>query len=143
LRPIADRNPSHMTPDEFDDWRAVCKWCDENLPPDAVVLTPQASNWGFKWYARRTEYVSYKDCPQDAAGILEWRRRLRFITTWGNENYRDGYSRAAIRKLANEGITHIVASSEVGPFAVRPVYPRGSQKNGRFRVYRVADATSK
>jgi Domain of unknown function (DUF6798) len=143
LRPIRDRNPSHMTRDEFADWQAVCRWCDEELPSDAVVLTPQASNWGFKWYARRTEYVSYKDCPQDAAGILEWRRRLRFITTWGNENYRDGYSRGALRKLAKEGITHVVTYPEIGPLAIRPAYPRGSRKNEHFRVYRLKDAKSK
>jgi Domain of unknown function (DUF6798) len=145
LRPIADRNPSHMPPDEFADWRAVCRWCDENLPADAVVLTPPSSSWGFKWYAHRAEYVSYKDCPQDAAGILEWERRLRYVTKWGDDdrNYKDGYTRAALRKLATEeGITHIVMDAQI-QFAARPVYPRGSRKNEHFRVYRLDAANRK
>jgi hypothetical protein len=140
LRPIADRNPSHMKSDEFADWVAVCRWCDEELPADAVVLTPLSSNWGFKWYAQRAEYVSYKDCPQDTAGILEWRRRLRYINRWGNadENFNIGYTRAALQKLATEeGITHIVAYTEKGPFAAETIYPRDPRKSSRFRVYRL------
>lgn len=34
---------------------------------NALILTPRKS--AFKWMAERAEYVCYKDCPQDAAGI--------------------------------------------------------------------------
>lgn len=139
LRPIADRNPSHMAPDEFADWKAACRWCDENLPPDAVVLTPPSSSWGFKWYAHRAEYVSFKDCPQDTPGIVEWERRLQYIDRWGSadENYHNGYTQAALRKLGKKGITHVLMDARI-QFAVKTVYPRNPRTNERFRVYRVA-----
>lgn len=57
------------------DWRAACHWIRENTPPHALFLTPRQSQ-SFKWHAERAEVVTYKDVPQDAASLVEWRRRL-------------------------------------------------------------------
>ena len=79
--PAHDRNPSRMAPERLADWTHTCRWIEQNLPHDAVVLTPPDS-WAFKWYAGRAEYVVFKDCPQDAAGILEWDRRRQVRGRW-------------------------------------------------------------
>ena len=61
-----------------DDWRDACEWIRENTPAGAQFLTPRMPQT-FKWYAQRGEVVTWKDVPQDAAGILEWRARLERI----------------------------------------------------------------
>ncbi|WP_428304713.1 DUF6798 domain-containing protein [Lacipirellula sp.] len=57
-------------------WQAACQWIDEHTPADAKFLIPR---WGhsFKWYASRADVGSNKDVPQDAAGVVEWRARMR------------------------------------------------------------------
>jgi hypothetical protein len=55
----------------FQHWLKMCAWVDQHLPGDAVVLTPRYQQT-FKWYAQRAEVVTWKDIPQDAAGIVAW-----------------------------------------------------------------------
>lgn len=55
-------------------WREITDWIAANTPPDAVFLVPHGSH-SFKWRAGRAEVVTYKDIPQDAASMVEWRRR--------------------------------------------------------------------
>ncbi len=57
------------------DWIAVCDWVNESLPPDELLLTPR-NQQSFKWYAQRAEVVNWKDVPQDAESLIEWRRRF-------------------------------------------------------------------
>ncbi len=57
------------------DWIAVCDWVKESLPPDELLLTPR-NQQTFKWYAQRAEVVNWKDVPQDAESLIEWRRRF-------------------------------------------------------------------
>ncbi len=133
LIPPEDRNPSRMEPQQLADWLDACRWISQtqNTPADAIVFTPQDS-WAFKWYANRAEYVSLKDCPQDASGIVEWNNRLRSIREWAQEKY-DGdslYTSAELRALYETwGITHILAD-RLGPMEIDPVYD-----NPTYRVY--------
>ncbi|NOX56161.1 MAG: PQQ-binding-like beta-propeller repeat protein [Planctomycetes bacterium] len=128
--PAPDRNPSRLEPVQLADWLDVCRWVNDHTTSDALILTPPTA-WAFKWYAERAEYVNFKDCPQDAPGIVEWNRRLRYLKRWGQKSYDDGgYSIDEVRELQREtGITHIVAS-RLGPFFFPPIY-----RNGSFRVY--------
>jgi hypothetical protein len=71
--------PSGYSIEHFTAWKDACGWIQENTPPDSLFVTPREAV-GFKWYAERAEVVCYKDCPQDAAGILEWRLRLRDLS---------------------------------------------------------------
>lgn len=73
--PAVDRNPSRMDQAQLADWWDVCEWIREETPAETMVWTP-TNSWAFKWYAHRAEYVSRKDCPQDAAGIIEWNERM-------------------------------------------------------------------
>ena len=121
-----------MTDAQRADWRDVCGWLKEHAPHDSLFLTPKESRT-FRWFAERPEYVAFKDCPQDAAGIVEWNRRLRFLKKWGQDNWTgQSYSAAVTQKLhETTGITHIV-SRRFGPFEVPVIY-----RNATFRVYQI------
>ncbi|MCC7419419.1 MAG: hypothetical protein IT428_03970 [Planctomycetaceae bacterium] len=111
-------------------WRDVCAWVKGNAPRETVFITPQVS-WAFKWFAERPEYVSYKDCPQDPAGLVEWNRRLLLLDRWATDEFHDGFSVDALRKLRRlTGATHVLAR-DLGPFAVEPIY--------RNEVYQVIE----
>lgn len=112
------------------DWIAACHWIDQNLPPDALVHSPH-NGWAFKWFAQRAEYVAFKDCPQDANGIVEWNRRLNFLKRWFEDHYSDEfYSADELRDLRRQTeITHIL-TDRLGPLELQPIY-----HNESFQVY--------
>jgi hypothetical protein len=121
-----------MTDAQRTDWRDACGWLKENVSHDSLFLAPKESR-SFKWFAERPEYVAFKDCPQDAAGIVEWNRRLRFLKKWGEDNWNgQTYSATVTQKLhETTGITHIV-SRRWGPFEAPVIY-----QNGTFRIYQI------
>ncbi len=112
------------------DWIDACRWINRHLPADALVQTPH-NGWAFKWFAERAEYVAFKDCPQDAVGIVEWNRRLNFLTKWYEDQYKDEfYSADELRDLRRQtGITHLL-TDRLGPLELQPVY-----HNATFQVY--------
>lgn len=95
--------PNQLPPNMRADWRDVCRWCEANTPKDAVFHTPFEAE-AFKWFAQRAEYVNFKDCPQDAAGIVEWNRRLKLITKWSEKSFNDdeAYSADELRELVRQ-----------------------------------------
>ncbi len=112
------------------DWIDACQWIDGHLPSDALVQAPH-NGWAFKWFAGRAEYVAFKDCPQDAAGIVEWNRRLIFLKQWYENQYVDQfYSADELRGLRRQtGITHLL-TDRLGPLELEPVY-----RNETLQVY--------
>jgi hypothetical protein len=70
---------SHKTA-EFADWYAACRWVADSgkIPPDARFLTPRLSQ-AFGWYSGHGSVVNWKDVPQDAKSLLEWRDRIQTI----------------------------------------------------------------
>ena len=80
--PSSNQLPSAMRAD----WRDACRWVAANTPKDALFHTPDEAE-AFKWFAQRGEFVNRKDCPQDAAGIVEWNDRLRKITKWSEKSF--------------------------------------------------------
>lgn len=128
--PLPSRNPDRMKPEQRESWRGACRWIDENLPPDAIVLTP-STPVSFKWYASRAAYVTFKDCPQDSAGLLEWDRRRRVFKSWASENYDDqDYDREELRELRKLTGGGFLLTSRLGPIESEPVF-----RNDRYRVY--------
>ncbi len=59
----------------FAEWKNLCRWIRDNTPEQAKFITPR-NQQTFKWYAQRAEVVTWKDIPQDAAGLVEWRKTL-------------------------------------------------------------------
>lgn len=132
-RPAADARPA-MSAKQLGDWLDVCRWVERNTPQSTLVLTPTQESWAFKWYGQRAEFVSYKDCPQDGPGIIEWNDRLLFVREWAEQNFDGGYTFAETKLLRERGITHILAG-RLGPFDFEPTY-----RNRTFRIYQLAQA---
>ena len=74
-RPRADKE-NKVT--DYVAWRHVCNWARRNTPSDALFLTPRAPQ-SFRWYSGRGEVVNYKDLPQDAVSMLQWRDRMQAV----------------------------------------------------------------
>ena len=64
--------------ESWENWVDLCDWVGGNTPADAAFITPYQQQT-FKWYAGRSEVVSWKDIPQDAASMVEWDRRRKEI----------------------------------------------------------------
>ena len=77
--PRADRLPNYVA------WRRACNWVVDSrqIDLDAKFLTPRMTQT-FKWYTKRPEVANWKEIPQDAAAIVEWRLRMRdlYATGW-------------------------------------------------------------
>ena len=129
-RAHATKETNRYSLEDRADWLDVCAWIDIDLPSDALVQTP-TNGWAFKWFARRAEYVAYKDCPQDDVGIVEWNRRLNFLQKWFEKNYADEfYSADELKSLRREtGLTHLL-TDRLGPLELEPIY-----RNSTFQVY--------
>ena len=126
-------NPSGLhEPANWKSFVEACEWIEQNTPADALFLT-QKMNVGFKWYAQRAEYVTWKDCPQDAAGIVEWKSRLDRITAWRAESEEEGFSPAEIARLAETTGVDYVLMWNIEPWQIEPVY-----RNRAYAVYRLA-----
>ncbi len=131
--PFSDRDSSRMSPAQKQAWLQACQWIRSNADPDALFLTPNRS-WAFKWFAQRAEYVTFKDCPQDASGIVEWNERLSGLRKWAETNYDDRYysNREVAELVTMTGITHAVVD-RLGPFEQEPVF-----ENDYYRIYQFA-----
>jgi len=132
LSAATDARPQ-MNAGELADWVDACHWIEKNTPPDALILTPTQESWAFKWYAQHPEYVCYKDCPQDGPGIIEWNKRLLYLSDWTERHLETGYTSADLATLRQQGVKYIVAL-RLGPIDFEPVY-----RNATFRIYRIPD----
>jgi hypothetical protein len=141
---IVQAQPSDLSKEEadrcFQEWLNTCEWIVTHTPDDEVFLTPR-NQQTFKWYAQRGEVVAWKDIPQDAAGVLEWKRRIDevFPARIG------GYDLAAhgeeeLQRLATKyGFRHVVIdrSRSTRPLSFVRVYPDRWRGSSCFEVYRV------
>jgi hypothetical protein len=131
-----DANPSSMSAEQYRIWAELLDWVRHNTPEEALIATANTdAEWGVKWFADRPEYVNFKDCPQDAAGILEWWRRRRGLVQWSRTAKADGtISAADLAQLhAETGIDYLIVS-RYGPIEPPPLHSQGP-----FRVYRLAE----
>ena len=129
VAPAIDRDPTRMARPQKTAWVAACEWIGEHTANDARIVSPPGA-WGFKWYAGRAEYVCLKDAPQDAAGLLEWERRLAVLSDWWAKPG-GVFTAADLRELGDRTdadwlLTHYGAKR----FESKPVYD-----NGRYRIY--------
>ncbi|TWT63545.1 DUF6798 domain-containing protein [Rubinisphaera italica] len=128
--PFGDRNSSRMPSQMRQDWLELCSWIQQNTPEDALIVTTRHS-WAFKWFAQRAEYVCYKDCPQEAAGILEWNRRLNYKYNWSVESYTDKMiDEQDLTRLAHETQAEYFIARDRGAVTIEPVFA-----NSSFRIF--------
>ena len=69
---LAPRSDSKMAATA---WADICDWTRDHTPADACFLTPRNAA-SFTWRTGRREVVSWKNSPQDAASLVDWRRRI-------------------------------------------------------------------
>jgi hypothetical protein len=134
LLPAPDANASGMSPADRRDWIAVCRWLRERTPPGALIATANES-WAVKWFAERPEYVSFKDCPQEARGIVEWWRRRQVLVAWSRAARQDGRLTPEELQVLHDRtrIDYLIVNARrYGGFVVGPVF-----RQGPFEVYRI------
>jgi hypothetical protein len=106
--PAADRQGGIPDRAALADWRDVCQWVRLHLSNDALCLTP-ADHQTFKWYAQRSELVTWKDVPQDARSIVQWSERLARVRRW-QQSRDEAEASERFRALQHDyGFDHVVA----------------------------------
>lgn len=129
---------AESTRQRFLDWRAACAWVEANTPVDAIFVTPRRQQT-FKWYASRAEVVSLKDIPQDARGLVEWRRRMNDIFTPAvNRLGLAALTDQQIVELANRyGADYVIVDDFARASQLQRVYPTADAVNDTFAIYRI------
>jgi hypothetical protein len=122
-------------------WADVCGWVKDHVPPGSRFLTPRGAA-SFTWRTGLPEVVAWKNSPQDAVSLLEWRRRIldcfsadgrlvdmeRSTAALGAARMRD----VADRYAADHAIVPLdVAGLDTLPF-------ERLHANARYAVYRLA-----
>ncbi len=133
-RPPADSGIADLA-----SWREICDWAANHTPPEALFITPRTAQT-FRWYAGRAEVVSRKDIPQDAAGIVEWWRRMNDVygrrqagTGRGWYNSLTERGSPALLQLGEKYSADYVITDARPPLALELVSP----PNRTYAVYRL------
>lgn len=134
--PLPTRDSSRMQPDVKTAWGDACWWIRSETPADALIL-PADTDWSFKWFAQRAEYVNYKDCPQDPPSIAEFRRRRRFLYDWSAAALQDGLvTNTELADFRSQSDVEFIVARRFGPFEAKPAF-----ENERFRIYDLRPTT--
>ena len=117
-------------------FREACDWASEHTPTDALFLVPRYAQ-SFKWYADRSDLVTWKDVPQSADALLTWRERFFFVHKHYNEageyvSYGSLASQGTerIRELADKYRLDYVLTQEYPPLLLPVVYA-----NDHYTIY--------
>ncbi|MCC6494038.1 MAG: hypothetical protein IT424_13570 [Pirellulales bacterium] len=140
--------PAAQKMEDFASWRGACDWIRENTAADATFLIPR-SGQSFKWYAARADVANYKDVPQDAASVVEWRRRCRELfplvgageTAQMQSSPEQWGTQRAKSLAAKYGAAYVVARS-FPPLDLKVVYPpAGDAADSSYAVYETGVST--
>jgi len=85
-------------------WLDACEWIARHIPAEARFLTPRTAQT-FKWYAGRSEVVTWKDLPQDAKSIVAWHERLEDLYRTGDKSdpWYDSLAEVDVDRLRHVG----------------------------------------
>ncbi|QDV68446.1 hypothetical protein Poly24_21550 [Rosistilla carotiformis] len=125
----------------YSDWRQVCDWVRDNTPPEAVFLSPRHQQT-FKWFAQRAEVVNWKDVPQDAPSLIEWKRRMAEIFPRRLGGVRVTIRYDQLRQFREEYKTeYLIVDRRISPgnLPLVMIYPTGNEQNETYRVYRLPE----
>jgi hypothetical protein len=122
-------------------WQEACLWASDarNTPPTARFITPRQSQT-FKWYASRAEAATWKDVPQAAIEIVEWRARIQelFMTDGSNPEYRwyESLNELGLKRLEQLGKKYkadfLITESVNPPLNLKVVY-----QNEYYIIYKL------
>ncbi|MFK7820835.1 MAG: DUF6798 domain-containing protein, partial [Planctomycetaceae bacterium] len=132
----APKNSAASSSANQNDWQKACQWIDANTDPKSLYVTPRESKT-FKWHANRAEWINHKDMPQEAAGIVEWNRRLWAMQAWRQNSIKDdsAYSKLDMYRLRNLTSADYLLTYRIGPIELEPVY-----ENETYRLYRLPES---
>ena len=131
----------------YRDWRRVCAWIESSTSPKDRFLTPLRQQT-FKWYASRSEVVTWKDIPQDATHIVEWWQRIQDIHQEHHANGRWSWLESLTlldearlftlgRKYKCDFILLDCSGYEPRISDEQRVYPFGKEANETYAVYAI------
>ncbi len=143
INPMASQGQQEM---DFEDWRAACLWAANSgkIPPDARFLTPRLTHT-FLWYSGHSEVASWKNVPQDAKKIVEWRNRIHDMHATGKE-FPEPFWRRSLAELsparlcelgAKYGADYAIVGAWGPPLDLPEVY-----RNRSYVIYRLESAPS-
>ena len=148
------RHDIAATTARYRDWFAVCQWIGRSTDAGDRFLTP-LDRRTFKWHAGRAEVVTWKDIPQDAAGVVQWWERLRSVRQMQRANENAGAQDATIRWALSDGLLFNLArrfscryivvdagAASTLPNSQHRVYPTPGQENAHYAVYLVPGETT-
>jgi len=138
-RPLAfqDQLPPE---DVFAAWVHTCDWIDTNTPASSLFLTPRYQQT-FSWYANRPEVVNWKNVPQDARSLVQWRARFRQV--YSHQARRHGFAGIPLHELQaicqDYGVDYVVLDRTLSrqPLPWQRVYPPRLESGAIFEVYSV------
>ena len=128
----------HNAHDLFRDWQRMCAWVAQNTPAETRLLTPRHQQT-FKWFAERSEVVTWKDVPQDAASVVAWWQS--FDEVFPQEFESAGLAAQGETRLRELGrkysASYVVVDRwrSAAPLGFRRVYPTAMDANASFEVY--------
>ena len=131
--PGSERRSSRLDAHSQKEWIDACHWIREHTAPGDLIQATN-ENWAVKWYTERPEYVNYKDCPQDAASLVEWNRRLGVINDWNRDSFADLEIKVSeLKRLRETTKIRYLLCGRFGPLPLEPVY-----QNSTYKVFDLA-----
>ncbi|MCH2200750.1 MAG: hypothetical protein MK102_02165 [Fuerstiella sp.] len=128
---LRDDSPNSYRPHEYSTWIEACDWIRTETPKESLFVTPRESV-AFKWHAQRAEFVCFKDCPQDNAGILKWWQRLRDLGRIQPVQLKQPLKASDLQRMQKHmQITHMITRDHVVTDQ-EPIY-----ENTVWRIYDV------
>ncbi len=124
----------------LDHWQNACGWIAENTEPSDGFLTPRHQQT-FRWLTGRREAFNWKDIPQDAPGIVAWRKRSKelfptYALRFGITAHRDRKLMELARKYNAQYLIVDRTRCYRTPKFPRVYPPRGS-RGVAYEVYRI------
>jgi len=122
----------------FSAWTDVCEWVRVHAPKNSRFLTPLESQT-FVWRTGFGQVVTAKDVPQDAEGIVEWRRRIDDVWATGEDLTAASetlatYEPGRLRELGMKYGAQFLVTTAEPPVDLPRMY-----SNGGFSVYALSD----
>ena len=124
-------------------WQEACTWAADqrNTQPTARFITPRQAQT-FKWYACRAEVATWKDVPQNAQEIVQWRERMQdlFATDLSDPEYRWYES---LNELGTQRIEELGRKYQADFLITESIYPLLNLKvvyrNEGYVIYKLRD----
>ena len=125
----------------------ACHWADNHTSERAVFVTPYNQQI-FKWYANRAELACWKDAPQDAEGISEWRKRIAWLSNFDNlpAGILQMTAEQADALIQQTNATHVIAAQALEDVAIENellsrrltrIYPEAGDARSTFVIYKI------